>query len=62
MFLAGVMDTPADLSTAVPVVNNLMYVPCKVADTYKVRAILDSGSTSCLVSTAYLDMMPELKK
>ena len=56
------METTNDLSTAVPVVNNLMYVPCKLADAFKVRAILDSGSTSCLISTAYLEMMPELRK
>ena len=56
------METTNDLSTAVPVVNNLMYVPCKFADIFKVRAILDSGSTSCLISTSYLDMMPELRK
>ena len=62
MFMSSLMETTNDLSTAIPVVNNLMYVPCKLADTFKVRAILDSGSTSCLISTSYLDMMPELRK
>lgn len=43
-----------------PVLANLPVVPVRVLDTYKVRAMIDSGSTSTIVSSALVKKMPKV--
>ena len=52
-FLAEVTDTADDLSKVYPVRASVPIVAVRVGQ-YKVRAIIDTGSTSTLVSTALL--------
>ena len=60
-FLAGVTQTDCDLTGHQPVHSNLPQVNCMLGGKYKVRAVIDSGSTTTLMSTGLLDKMPDIK-
>lgn len=61
-FIAGATETQFDLTGNQPVTANVPQVNVLVGAKYKVRAVIDSGSTTTLLSTGMLDKMPELKK
>lgn len=50
-----------DLTANQPVAANIPQVNCLVGGAYKVRAVVDSGSTTTLMSTGLLAKMPGLK-
>ena len=51
-FLADLMETTADLTSHQPVRANLPYASVLVVHMFKVRALLDTGSTHTLISKA----------
>ena len=59
-FLAELSETDTDLTHNQPVRASLPYASVRVGEgtAYKVRALLDSGSTNTLVSLALLEQMP----
>ena len=59
-FIAGTTETQFDLTGCQPVTANVPQV--NVLAKYKVQAVIDSGSTTTLLSTGMLDKMPDLKK
>lgn len=53
--------TEHDLTVHQPVTANIPQVNLLVDGKYKCRAIIDSGSTTTLMSTGLLEKMPSLK-
>lgn len=53
--------TEHDLTVHQPVTANIPQVNLLVNDKYKCRAVIDSGSTTTLMSTGLLEKMPSLK-
>lgn len=60
-FLADVTETNNDLAKLMPVLSNLPLINVLVQDTYKCRALIDTGSTNCVLSTALVERMPAVK-
>ena len=61
-FLRGVTLTENDLTTHQTVTANIPQVNLLLDGKYKCRAVIDSGSTTTLLSTGLLDKMPKLKE
>lgn len=57
----AVSGTERDVSMHQPIKANIPHINV-VIDGYKSRAMVDSGSTTTMLSTGLLDMMPELKQ
>ena len=61
--MSKLTQTDRDITPKQPVVSNVPQVNVVVSDgkgSYKVRAIVDSGSTTTILSSAMLEFMPEL--
>ena len=59
-FIMVVSGTHKDVSTSQPIKANIPHINV-VVDGYKCRAMVDSGSTTTMISTGLIEMMPELK-
>ena len=53
-----VVGTANDLSSLTHIETNSPYVNVLIADTYKARAVIDSGSTTTIMSKGMYDAMP----
>jgi hypothetical protein len=60
--LKEVTLTENDLTSHQPVTANIPQVNLLLDGKYKCRAVIDSGSTTTLLSTGLLDKMPKLKE
>ena len=61
MFLKGVTLGDSDLTTEQPITANIPQVNVLVAGRYKVRAMVDSGSTVTMMSSALFKKMTTLQ-
>ena len=65
-FLAELTETANDLTTYQPIRANLPYASVRVAGKFKIRSLLDSGSTHTICSKAMYDVLaeksPEIKQ
>lgn len=52
--------TTHDIAGSQPIRANIPHINM-VVNGYKVRAMVDSGSTTTMISTGLLDLMPQLK-
>ncbi len=61
-FIAAVTESEQDLSRCQPVRANVPYVVCLLEGKYKVRAIIDSGSTTTIISSGLAEKVKGLER
>lgn len=62
LFIQHVTESPSDLTKWTPVRANLPVINVCLMGKYKVRALLDTGSTNTLISTGLLEKFsPDVK-